>query len=43
MTADVWQRIPEPKKQGLRVVDRYNGWAYADKGRVEEVMVVERK
>ncbi|HZL36455.1 MAG TPA: glycosyltransferase family 39 protein [Tepidisphaeraceae bacterium] len=42
ITPDVWEKMTLAERAGLRVIDRYTGWAYADRGRVLEVMVVEK-
>lgn len=40
MTREVWNRLPPEDKPFLQVIDTFKGWAYADRGRTETVMVV---
>ena len=42
ITADAWKLVPPDTRKGLRVIDTCRGWAYADQGRVVDVMVVEK-
>lgn len=47
LTRSAWQGAPEDSRRRLRVIEDpslpVRGWAYADGGRVVEVMIVERK
>jgi 4-amino-4-deoxy-L-arabinose transferase-like glycosyltransferase len=41
--SDVWERMPASVKDQLTVLQTCRGWAYTDRGRMEEVVVVRKK
>jgi 4-amino-4-deoxy-L-arabinose transferase-like glycosyltransferase len=42
ITREAWDMVPAATQSKLKVIDSCRGWAYADRGRVLEVMVVEK-
>jgi hypothetical protein len=43
MTRGIWEKTPEDVRDQLHVLKTFRGWAYAAKGRVVEVLVVEKR
>ena len=43
LTADIWKNTPAEVRAGLEVIATVHGWAYADGGRVVDVMVLRKR
>jgi hypothetical protein len=43
ITREIWDKTPPPARERLEVLKTFKGWAYAAKGRVVEVMVVQKE
>jgi hypothetical protein len=43
VTKEIWDQTPEEAKGRLEVLRRFRGWAYADRGRVREVLILRKR